>query len=363
MAKQRITLKEVADSVGVSYQTVSKVINHQAQVSKDTEERIWQVVRELGYHPNYTARSLRSQRSYSLGYTWAPSPPDQSNPILDQFLHSMFQVAEKQGYYLLCFPYHKDPAQQLAAYGELIGTGRVDGFILSGVEYNDPRVLFLQERDFPFVAFGRSNPELIFPWIDIDGAAGIAMVVNHLLESGFKRIAALAWPETSRVGNNRMEGYFNALRAAGISPNPEWIQRGEGRFDFGYKAAMELLDLPSSGRPTAIIAMNDLMAIGAMQAIRERDLELGTEFAIAGFDDAPMVQYLNPPLTSVRQPVWEIGQCIIPMLLAYIEIGKLPEISSLLVTPQLIVRESTGGQKIGQEGGYSIPVIAKNIVP
>jgi DNA-binding LacI/PurR family transcriptional regulator len=148
MAKQRITLKEVANSIGVSYQTVSKVINHQAQVSKDTEERIWQVVRELGYRPNFTARSLRSQRSYSLGYTWAPSPPDQSNPILDQFLHSMFQAAEKQGYYLLCFPFHKDPSQQLAAYRELIDTGRVDGFVLSGVEYNDPRVLFLQERDF-----------------------------------------------------------------------------------------------------------------------------------------------------------------------------------------------------------------------
>jgi DNA-binding LacI/PurR family transcriptional regulator len=344
MAKQRVTLKEVANSVGVSYQTVSKVINHQAQVSKDTEERIWQVVRELGYRPNYTARSLRSQRSYSLGYTWAPSPPDQSNPILDQFLHSMFQAAEKQGYYLLCFPFHKDPTQQLAAYGELIDTGRVDGFVLSGVEYNDPRVLFLQERDFPFVAFGRSNPELIFPWIDIDGAAGIAMVVNHLLESGFRRIAALAWPETSRVGNNRMDGYFNALHAAGISPNPEWIQRGEGRFDFGYKAGMELLDLPSAGRPTAIIALNDLMAIGAMQAVRERGLVVGTEFAIAGFDDFPMVQYLDPPLTSIRQPVWEVGQQIISMLLEYLELGKPPAPSEILVMPRLIVRASTGNE-------------------
>jgi len=344
MVKQRITLKEVANSVGVSYQTVSKVINHQAQVSKDTEERIWQVVRELGYRPNYTARSLRAQRSYSLGYTWAPSPPDQSNPILDQFLHSMFQAAEEQGYYLLCFPYHKDPAHQLAAYRELIDTSRVDGFILSGVEYNDPRILLLQERDFPFVAFGRSNPELIFPWIDIDGGAGIAMAVNHLMESGFRRIAALAWPETSRVGNNRMEGYFNALHAAGISPNPEWIKRGEGRFDYGYKAAMELLDLPSAGRPTAIIALNDLMAIGAMQAVRERGLVVGTEFAIAGFDDFPMVQYLDPPLTSIRQPVWEVGQQIISMLLEYIELGKPPAASEILVMPRLIVRASTGNE-------------------
>ena len=86
MARPRVTLKEVATSAGVSYQTVSKVINHQVQVSKDTEQRIWQAVRDLAYHPNYTARSLRSQRSFTLGYSWPPSPPDQANPILDQFL-------------------------------------------------------------------------------------------------------------------------------------------------------------------------------------------------------------------------------------------------------------------------------------
>jgi DNA-binding LacI/PurR family transcriptional regulator len=141
-----------------------------------------------------------------------------------------------------------------------------------------------------------------------------------------------------------MEGYFNSLHAAGISPNPEWIKRGEGRFDFGYKAAMELLDLPSARQPTALIALNDLMAIGAMQAVRECGLEVGTEFAIAGFDDFPMVQYLDPPLTSIRQPVWEVGQQIISMLLEYLELGKPPVSSEILVMPQLIVRASTGNQ-------------------
>jgi DNA-binding LacI/PurR family transcriptional regulator len=344
LAKQRVTLKEVATSAGVSYQTVSKVINHQVQVSRDTEDRIWQVVQELGYRPNYTARSLRSQRSYTLGYSWPPAPPDQANPILDQFLQSMFMAAEERGYYLLCFPYHADRTRQLAAYGELIDTGRVDGFILSSIEYNDPRVLFLSERNFPFVAFGRSNPEMDFPWIDVDGAAGIQMAVSHLLACGFTRIAALAWPETSRVGNNRMEGYFKALKTAGIEPNPHWIRRGEGRFAFGYRATQELLDLPKAERPNALITLNDPMAIGAMQAARERGLEVGVDFAIAGFDDAPMVQYLDPPLTSVRQPIWEVGQQIIPMLLSYLELGKPPVPSEILVTPRLIVRASSGIQ-------------------
>ena len=350
MIRPRVTLKEVADSVGVSYQTVSKVINHQVQVSKETEERIWEAVRSLGYRPNYTARSLRSQRSFTLGYTWAPSPPDQANPILDQFLQSMFKAAEERGYYLLCFPHHADRRQELATYGELIDTGRVDGFILSSVEYEDPRILFLQERHFPFVAFGRSSPELVFHWIDVDGATGVSQAVNHLLEQGHRRIAALAWPETSRVGNNRMEGYAAALKAAGIQPDPAWIQRGEGRYPFGYKATLELLSLPAEKRPTALITLNDPMAIGAVQAAHDQGLKVGPEFAVTGFDDAPMAQYLNPPLTSVRQPIWEVGQQIIPMLLGILQRSDgdtepLPDKPpSLLIQPQLIVRASSIGR-------------------
>jgi DNA-binding LacI/PurR family transcriptional regulator len=339
MSKQRVTIKEVAVSAGVSYQTVSKVINHQAQVSKETEERIWNAVQKLGYRPNYTARSLRSQRSFTLGYSWPPSPPDQANPILDQFLQSIFIAAEERGYYMLSFPYYLDAKKHLATYGELIDTGRVDGFILSSVEYDDPRVLYMLERNFPFAAFGRSNPELDFPWIDVDGANGIAQVVQHLLDQGHRKIGALAWSETSRVGHNRMEGYLTTLAKTGIKPREEWIKRGEGRFTFGYQATLELLDLPARVRPTAIITMNDSMAIGAMQAAKDRGIQVGNDFAVAGFDNAPMVQYLDPPLTSVRQPIWEVGQRIIPMLLEYIETGHP---TSEMVLPQLIVRRSTG---------------------
>jgi len=346
-----VTLKHVAATAGVSYQTVSKVINRKLQVSKETEGRIWQAVNTLNYRPSHTARALRSQRSFTLGYSWPPSPKDQTNPILDQFLQSIFEAAEERGYYLLCFPYNSDIQKYLETYGELIDTGRVDGFVLSSVEYQDPRILFLLERNFPLVAFGRSNADLAFPWIDVDGAAGIAMVVNHLLELGHRSIAALAWPESSRVGNNRMDGYFQTLRAAGIQPRPDWIRRGEGRFAFGYEATCQLLDLPKADRPTALITLNDPMAIGAMQAARDHKILVGPELAIASFDDTPMVQYLDPPLTSVRQPIWEVGQRIIPMLLDCIETGRLVEPASVLVKPQLIIRESTGSQLNHQKGG------------
>src|SRR6266508_1939902 len=340
----KATLKQVALRAGVSYQTVSKVLNKQAQVSKETETRIYEAVSELAYRPNQIARSLRTQRAFTIGYSWVPSPPDQENIVLDQFLQSMFLAAEERGYYLLCFPHHSDIDKYLTTYSELIETRRVDGIALSNIEYADPRVNFLLQKNFPFVAFGRSNPDLVFPWVDVDGGFGIRQSIMHLLENGHRKIGALALPLNSRVGNNRMEGYFSALQDAGVPPHDYCIKRGEGCFDFGYQATLELLDLPEESRPTAVVALNDMMAIGASQAARDRGLRVGADFAVTGFDNAPMVQYTFPSLTTLRQPITEIGKRIISMLIEYINMGLMPENPTLLVAPQLIVRDSTVGR-------------------
>ncbi|KPL82726.1 alanine racemase [Thermanaerothrix daxensis] len=341
MVRNRATLKDVARRAGVSYQTVSKLLNRQIRLSEETERRIWKAIEELGYTPHYNARSLRAQRSFTIGYSWPPSPPDETNPILDQFLQSMFVAAEARGYFLLMFPYHYQVDKQLAAYAELIDAGRVDGFILSSVEYNDPRIRYLQDRKFPFVAFGRSNPDWRFPCIDVDGGRGLYDVTQHLITLGHRRIAVLAWPEESRVGNNRLEGYLTALSEVGIPVDHALILRGEGRLDFGYHATHHLLSLPLPQRPTAVVALNDYMAIGAMQAAQERGLRVGEDLAISGFDDIPLARYLTPPLTSIRQPIWEIGQQVIQHLIDIIETGVPPEPRCLLVPPTLIVRAST----------------------
>lgn len=337
----RVTLKQVAAQAGVSYQTVSKVLNGQAQVSKETEERIWEAARALGYHPNQIARSLRSQRSRLIGYSWEPTPRDQVNPILDRYLQSMAEAAETAGYHLLAFPHHSGVAWT-DSYRDLINTNRVDGFVVSSVEFDDARIATLLERKFPFVAFGRSNPDWDFPYVDVDGGGGMRMVVEHLLELGHRRIAALAWPEASRVGQNRLEGYLAAFAATGIeAPAPDLILRGEGSYQFGYDSTSRLLELPVDERPTAIACLNDSMAIGSMNAAQEKGLRVSEQVAITGFDDLPMVQYLSPPLTSVRQPIWEIGQRVMSMLLGILH-ETPPEEPHVLLMPRLIVRKSSG---------------------
>ncbi len=337
MAK-RVTLKDVAQLAGVSYQTVSKVLHGQIQVTEQTRERIERAVQSLGYRPSSIARSLRWQRACLIGYSWAPSPPGQFNTILDQFLQSMTQEAEKAGYHILCFPHRAN--HNLDLYRELIETHRVDAFVISSVEYDDPRVNFLKQAAFPFVAFGRTNAEQDFPWVDVDGGAGMAMVVRHLVERGHRQIGVLAWPSDSRVGHNRLEGLLAAFRECGLELPETLLKRGDGNSTFGQQAAAEILQLPQTQRPTAIIAFNDFMAIGAMQAARELGFKVGEELAITGFDDTPLIQYLNPPLTSVRQPIWEVGQHVIRMLIDILE-GHPSAQRTLLLAPELVVRASS----------------------
>ena len=181
----RVTLKDVAARAGVSYQTVSKVINGQGTVGRETEELIWQVVADLGYRTNVTARSLRKQSTGLIGYTWTPMPPDRVNPILDRFLTGTTQAAEAVGYHLMLFP---SPAsdEHVSVYRQLIHSGRVDGFIVASTNYDDPRIKLLMELDFPFVAFGRANPDWDFCYVDVNGRAGVRAATEHLLAQGHR---------------------------------------------------------------------------------------------------------------------------------------------------------------------------------
>jgi DNA-binding LacI/PurR family transcriptional regulator len=336
MNRKRVSIKDVAQSAGVSYQTVSKVLNGHFHASPETMERIRQAVQTLGYKPHVNARNLRTQRSRMLGYSWVPVQPDQANHILDLFLTSMVEEAEAAGYHLLPFPY-REGDEQVSGYRELIETGRVDGFVVTSIEYGDPRIHFLLEQGFPFVGFGRSGPNLDHPYVDVDNTAGMRLATEHLIAQGHHRIAVLAWPENSRVGNERLEGYLGGLRGAGLAPDPELIVRGTNSFEFGRSTAEAWLALPPERRPTAIVALQDLMAIGAMHALQARGLVPGLDLALIGFDDVPMAQYLWPPLSSVRQPIREAGRKCVEMLVALIENKTLAE-RHVIVPPRLIVR-------------------------
>lgn len=339
------TIKDVAREAGVSTATVSYVLNESGNISQETRQRVVAAVERLGYRPSVIARGLKAGQSRMIGYSWTPVPANQFNPILEKFVHSMAEAAAERDFHVLAFP-STDPADELMPYREMAASGRVDGFIVSNTTLNDPRIRYLLDIDFPFVAFGRANPDWRFSWVDVDGADGLRQVVEHLRGLGHRRIACLCWPEGSASGQERLSGYCRAMEEAGLPVHPGWIVRIENDYYEAYEATARLLSLPPDDRPTAIAALTDLMAMGVLNAAADGGLEVGRELAVTGFDDAPITGYLRPSLTSVRQPIARAGEEVVHMLLGMLH-GETSSPPTSLLRPRLIVRNSTapnGGQ-------------------
>jgi DNA-binding LacI/PurR family transcriptional regulator len=196
------------------------------------------------------------------------------------------------------------------------------------------------EMRIPFVSFGRANDTWDFAYVDVDGRHGIRTATDHLLAQGHTQIAILAWPGGSLNGDERLGGYQDALAAAGIAPRPAWVVRTINSVNHAYSAVSRLLALPADQRPTAIVALTDIMAIGAMRCIEDNGLRIGRDMAVTGFDDDPIAAFLRPSLTTLRQPIDVIAQQVVDLLMASID-GLPAEDYQLMLSPDLIVRESS----------------------
>jgi DNA-binding LacI/PurR family transcriptional regulator len=337
------TIKDVAREAGVSIATVSYVLNGKTQaISAETSARVWGAARKIGYRPNVTARNLRSSQSRLIGYAWHEVAPNEANPVLDRFNYTLARAAEAAGYHILTFTL--SGGSPLAVYDELIRTSRVDGFVLGSTDRDDPRIQFLMGQGFPFVSFGRANPDWDFLWVDTDGEHGTRDAVAYLVSLGHKRIAMVAWDEGSLTGEYRVAGYRAGLADAGIAPDPAFLFRGINSETTGEAALSAWLELPVLERPTAVVAISDLVAIGAMNEIQRRGLIIGRDVSLIGFDDAPMAPYLHPALTTLQQPIEAVGARLIAMLEAAIRGVEHAE-RHVLLPPRLIIRQSCGAPR------------------
>ncbi len=333
----RTTIKDVSERAGVSVGTVSNVLNAPHLVAPQTRDRVLQVVSELGYQPNRAARGLQARRTYLIGYLMPAREPS-VNTALDSFLHELVSTASPHGLEVVLFA--PRPGQTpLEGYRDLIRRGDVDGFVLSETNYDDPRIALLAEVGFPFVSFGRSLVRDLFAWVDVDGAAGIGDAVRHLLGAGHRRIALVAWPEGSESGDDRVAGYRRALTRAGVTPDPRLEVRCLNGVDQGREAwrRLSLLDSP----PTAVVAVQDQLAIGVLLEAQSMALQPGVDLAVTGFDDTPAGALLG--LSSVRQPMAEVCRLLVEHL-----VGRIEEPGSEpghdLVRPEFVPRPSSGAE-------------------
>jgi LacI family transcriptional regulator len=212
---------------------------------------------------------------------------------------------------------------------------------------NDRRIAYLVQASFPFVVFGRSATSNSFPYVDEDGYHGLALVTQHLVDLGHRRLAHISAPANLTFALYRSAGLQETLQKNGLSLSPEYQVTGDLTQQGGFRAMNHLLDLPTP--PTAVVASNDLMALGAISASQKRGLVVGRDVAITGFDDIPLAEHSHPSLTTVHQPVYDIGRKICDMLVSLIRGEELSE-RHILLQPELIIRESSG-TGVYQEGG------------
>jgi LacI family transcriptional regulator len=331
------TLKDIADRVGKSVTTVSRALAGYDDVNEATREQIQQVAQELGYEPNIVARQLQKQRTDTIALILPTYGPRFSDPFFSEFLAGVGNEAARQGFDLLVST--RAPGQEEEqAYLKSIRSRRVDGFVIVRTRRQDPRITLLQEHNTPFAAFGRIEGDNNFPFVDEDSRLGVQLIIDHLAALGHRRLAFIAAPQELMFGYHRLDGFIKAMDARGLSVDASLIVEGDLTQRSGRAGAARLLELPDP--PTAIAAGNDLMALGAMSAAQEYGFAVGRDISITGFDDIPLAEYVHPPLTTVHQPIYQIGTMVCHMLVNLIRGNPLPD-RKIILQPSLIVRQSS----------------------
>ena len=333
-----VTLEEVARIAGVSRATVSRVVNGNPRVNNETRRAVEKAVARLGYVPNPAARSLVTRRSDSIALVIAePTGRLFDDPFFPRLLRGIgAELSAGELQLVLLMPQHPRDESRVERY---LASGHVDGALLVSLHGDDPLPERLASRGIPVVVGARPPHGAHVSFVDVDNVQGARSAVEHLIQTGRTMIATTAGPSDMSPGVDRLEGYRQALRAAGRPVDP----RLEAIADFsdvgGEKAMRRILE----DRPEVdgLFAASDLMAIGAIRALRASGRRIPEDVGVVGYDDSAVARTVDPPLTSVRQPVEEMGREMTRLLVQAIEEGaSVPR--RIVLGTDLIVRRSSG---------------------
>lgn len=334
--RKRCTIKEVAARSGVSVATVSNVLQNKSHLySEETAQRVWQAVRELGYRPSSVARSLIRQRTDTIGVILE----ERQELVLDPYVMSVLEgileytVPRDRPVKIISMMYQQRPDSFLAH----VDDGSVDGVVLVAPRTYSMALQWAQQADIPAVVVGSTFPDSNLPCVDVDDSAAIYQAVQWLIDLGHRRIGHLAGPQTHWSARRRLQAYHQAMQDAGIAVEPTWVVEGRYTPPSGKEAMERLLEV--TPMLTAVVCGNDWMAMGAMETIYQRGLRVPDDISIVGFDDIDTAQWVTPPLTTLRQPMRQIGAKAAELLLHQIETGK--RVREVILFPaEMVVRQS-----------------------
>lgn len=333
------TLEEVARLAGVSRSTVSRVINDHPNVRPETRERVWQAIRESGYQPHVAARSLVTNRTHVLGMIIPQAVPTLfTDPFFSLLLRGATEACNSHQYQLMLSLFTANADQQ-EIYQRILRSGYLDGAIVASASLGDPLISDLLRDQIPFVSVGR-YPDKPVHYVDADNISGARMAVEHLIRLGHRRIATITGPLDMIAGQDRLSGYRQALEARGIPVEEELIAEGDFTENSGMVAMQRLL--PAS--PSAVFVASDTMAIGALRALRQAERQVPQDIALVGFDDIPIASAIDPPLTTVRQPIEQMGSMAVEVLLSILEgsSGEEAPVQRIVLSTELVIRASCG---------------------
>jgi LacI family transcriptional regulator len=323
---------DVAAAAGVSPATVSRVMNGTGTVSSQRADAVREAARRLGYTPSGPARALRQQRAR----VWAAIIADIENPFFTALVRGMEDVASDEGHRLVLCNTDEDLEKEAAYLGIAVAEQMAGVVIAVASAQSDLRPLL--DRRVPVVAVDRrpSRYEDAVDSVVVDNAAGARQATEHLLTAGARRVGCITGPERASTASERLAGYRQALRSAGVRAHASWVRRADFREDGGYAAARELL--AGRDRPDALFVANNLMTIGALRAITDAGLRVPDDVMLVGFDDAPWTTLVQPQLTVVAQPTYEMGRQAARLLAT-----ATPDLPArhLVLPPTLVVRGSS----------------------
>lgn len=331
------TIKDIAKAAGVSVTTVSRALNGYSDVNEKTRKKIEKVAKELNYSPNTLARSLVMNKSKTIGLLI--SGLDRGS-IKDNFtfevLVGLNKFVSESDYDLVIFS-TTSSKQREKTYSQLCRERKVDGAIIQGIRTDDPYLREVVESDIPCVLIDIPIESDTVGYITTDNMLGAKKGVQHLIELGHKDIAMINGHEFAFVSRQRLEGYYQALDAAGVSINPSWVVNGDFDEKKAEEQALKLLKLYPD--ITAIFCASDLMAMGAIKAAKQLNINVPEELSIVGYDDIVLAEYITPALTTIAQDKVQMGYEAAKLLINMLENHDKPH--KITLPTELKVRESS----------------------
>ncbi len=329
------TIHDVAKRAGVGSITVSRVINNSGYFSPETRKRVEKAIAELGYVPNSLARSLRSRKTNSVALMVA----DITNPFFTTLARGVEDAANKAGYTVIFCNTDKSQAKE-EEYINVLLQKRVDGLLLVPTQNSDHAIRRIQKHGTPVVVLDRQVPNINVDTVRCNSVQGAYDLTRYLLSLGHKEIAVISGKLGIATADDRVAGYRKALAEANIDLDEQYIIRGELTPEGGYSMTTQAISLPQ--RPTALIATNNFITIGAMKALQEAGLGVPADIALVGFDDLPPAMVTFPFFTVISQPAYEMGTKAMELLLTRLEGEETDSYEEVLLPTQLIVRRSSG---------------------